>query len=165
MEIKNYKKGEIIFRQGDDAKTMFTVLWGRVGIFLDYGTGKEKKLAELEGEGFFGEMGLLDHEPRSATAVALAKDTRLLEFDEASLANIFQEKPAKVLMVMQGLSRRLRQLTHDYMEVCKTASELIGVEKAALTAENEVVQDLIDEAEKQSEHHNQLLSRGYFDYV
>lgn len=161
MEVRNYKKGEIIFRQGDDAKTMFTIFWGRVGIFLDYGTEHERLLTELECDGFFGEMGLIDHEPRSATAVSLAKDTRLLELDEASLANIFQEKPAKVLMVMQGLASRLRTLTRDYIAVCKTASELVGVEKESLTAEHQTVQELIEESERQSERHNRLLSRSY----
>ena len=44
MNTKNYKKGEIIFRQGDAAETMYDILWGSVGIYLGYGTDEEKKL-------------------------------------------------------------------------------------------------------------------------
>ena len=124
MDTRNYQKGDIIFRQGDTAESMFEILWGTVGIYADYGTPKEKKLAELGGgeSAFFGEMGLIDRAPRSATAVVLENRTKLREITEASLGSLFQENPGKVLHIIQHLSRRLRRLTNDYMEVCKTAA-------------------------------------------
>ena len=129
MDVKTYKKGDIIFRQGDPADSMYDILWGTVGIYIDYGTDKEQKLTELEGGAFFGEMGMIDHMPRSATAVVLEKGTQLQEITEEMLGELFKEKPAKVLAIMQQLSRRLRKLTGDYMKACKTAAGAVKMEE------------------------------------
>lgn len=129
MNTKTYKKGDIIFRQGDAAESMFDILWGAVGIYMDYGTDKERKLTELEGGAFFGEMGMIDHAPRSATAVVLEKGTQLQEIMDSELGELFREKPAKVLAIMQQLSHRLRKLTGDYMEACKTAAGAVKMEE------------------------------------
>ena len=71
MNVKSFKKGAVIFRQGDAGDCMYDIQFGRVGIFDHYGEPDEKKIAELFADQIFGEMGLLDHAPRSATAVAL----------------------------------------------------------------------------------------------
>ena len=47
MELK-VKKNEVIFRQGDPSDCMYRIEDGRVGIFLDYGTANQTKLAELK---------------------------------------------------------------------------------------------------------------------
>ena len=74
-EIRSFKPGEIIVRQGEPGDCMFCVQGGNVGVFYDYGSENEKKLAELTPGEFFGEMSLLDHAPRSATVVALQPHT------------------------------------------------------------------------------------------
>ena len=127
--MKTYNKGDIIFRQGDAAESMFDITWGRVGIYLDYGTEKEKLLTELGSGSTFGEMGMIDHDPRSATAVALEDRTQLAEITEDMLGALFQEQPAKVLRIMQQLSSRLRGLTGDYLEACKTADGIVKIEE------------------------------------
>ena len=76
-EIQTYKKGQVIFKEGDKADCMYDIRWGSVGIYANYGTKEEKLLTKLSTEEFFGEMGLIDDQPRSATAVALEKDTRV----------------------------------------------------------------------------------------
>ena len=77
MEFIRVRKDEVIFRQGESSRCMYRIQSGRVGIFLDYGGAREKRLTELDAGRYFGEMGLLDDEPRSATAVALTADTTL----------------------------------------------------------------------------------------
>lgn len=136
--MKTYKKGEIIFKQGDAAQSMFIVDFGSVGIYLDYGTNKEKKLAELYDEDSFGEMGMIDCEARSATAVALENGTVLSEVTQEKLGELFRKTPARVLMIMQQLSKRLRRLTIEYMNVCQTAAELTG--KAGNKSEQELIE-------------------------
>ena len=56
---------------------MYVIQKGCVSILLDYGGVNETKLTELGSGQYFGEMGLLDHSSRSATAVALQDDTIL----------------------------------------------------------------------------------------
>ena len=140
MNTQIYNKGDIIFRQGDAGESMYDIRWGSVGIYLDYGTEKEKKLTELGTDAFFGEMGMIDHAPRSATAVALEKGTQLREITEEKLGELFRENPAKVLMIMQQLSKQLRKLTNKYMESCKTASNLVKMEEKAAMDEQQLAE-------------------------
>ena len=124
-----YKKGEIIFREGDPGSSMYDILWGRVGVYTGYGTPEEKKLAELKEEDFFGEMGLLDGSPRSATVVSLSDDTRLNVITEGDFQEYFRAKPAKVFLIMQQLSQKLRKTTQDYLDVCRTVYDVVEEEK------------------------------------
>ena len=151
MDQMSYKKGDIIFRQGDSAETMFDILGGRVGIYLDYGTEREKKLAELKSSDFFGEMGLIDHAPRSATAVALENRTRVREITEDELGALFRERPAKVLLMMQQLSARLRALTDDYMDACRTAADVARMEEKPDAVSAEDAEDISDRAARFAE--------------
>ena len=96
MNKATFKKGEIIFRQGEPGNCMYDIHWGRVGVYAEYGTANEKKLAELYPGDFFGEMGLLEQSPRSATVVALEDSTQvsaIMESDFRSMRSCFQRMP------------------------------------------------------------------------
>lgn len=135
-DIRTYKKGEVIFEEGDKANCMYDIHYGTVGIYANYGTKQAKLLTTLLAEEFFGEMGLVDLEPRSATAVALEKGTRVEIITREDFASFFQERPGRVLMIMQHMSQRLRNLTKDYLEVCETVVEAVEAEKTG-KAKNE----------------------------
>ena len=118
MEIKSFRRGEIIFREGDAGDCMYDVYIGKVGVYKDYGTDRQKMLKDYYPDQYFGEMGLLDHAPRSATAVAL-EDTTIGVVTEEGFGEFFQKNPARILMVMQQLSRNLRKMNEEYVEVCR----------------------------------------------
>ncbi len=128
-DTKTYGRGTIILRQGEPGDCMYVVQSGRVGIFQDYGQPQEKKIAELMSGEYFGEMSLLDHEPRSATAVVLDSDTMLTTVTEETFLSFFKENPAKVLMLAQQMCHRLRRTTEDYVEACKTVYESVEADK------------------------------------
>ena len=113
MAERNYQKGEIIFREGDSGLSMFDIYWGKVGIYSGYGTEQERLLTELSDAQFFGEMGMLEQLPRSATAVALEDDTRVEEITEEEFAAYLSDKPMRVLMLLRQLSRRVRELSEE----------------------------------------------------
>ena len=122
MEKIQFKQGEVIFREGEFGSTMYEVLSGSVGIFVKYGTENEKKLTELDAGRIFGEMSVVEVYPRSATAVALS-DVTVEEVTAADVNAYFSGSPEKLLAIMRGQTRRLRELTDDYAEVCKTIAE------------------------------------------
>ena len=124
-----FNKGEVIFRQGDPGNCMYDIVWGSVGVYAEYGTPNEKKLAELRAGDFFGEMGLLEQSPRSATVVALENDTQVSAIMESDFRDYFEENPAKVFTIMQTLSQKLRRTTQDYLDVCRTVYETVEGEK------------------------------------
>ena len=129
MEIKTYKKGEILFRQGDPGDCLYDIQSGKVGVYAKYGTAEQKLLKTCYPDQYLGEMGLLDHAPRSATAVALEDGTSLTVITEESFGAFFEKDPARILMVMQQMSSDLRRRTNEYVRVCKEIQELSGKEE------------------------------------
>lgn len=122
--MKKFKKGEVVFKQGDSAACMYDVRWGSVGIYLNYKHSGEKQLSVVKTEEFFGEMGLIEGLPRSATAVALENDTQIEVITPDTFEVYFKDKPAKVLMIMQHMSQRLRALTGEYLDACRAVAEI-----------------------------------------
>ena len=126
---KRFNGSDVIFRQGDASDCMYDIMRGRVGIYMNYGASGEKLLTILKEDQFFGEMGLLDSAPRSATAVALDDETELRMVSAADFDAFMEEKPTKVVEIIQHLSSRLRELTNDYMDACKAVSEALEQEE------------------------------------
>ena len=122
LPVVEYSKGTIIFRQGEVGNYMYAVEAGSVGIYTNYGTSLEKKLTDLYANSFFGEMSLLDMEPRSATAVAEEDGTVVEIIRPEDLEKLFQSNPMEVDMILSHLSNRLRKLTKDYAKACEEAA-------------------------------------------
>lgn len=115
---RTYKKGEIIYREGDMDLSIYDILWGRVAVYVDYGTENERLLTEVGTEGFLGMVGFLESRPQNTTAVALEKTVvAIITMD--NFGKYFQARPAKVLSIMQYMSYRMRELTRGYLEACE----------------------------------------------
>ena len=69
MKRRNFATGEVIFSEGDDSHEAYLILSGRVEV-LKAAPGGPLCLAVLGGGDLLGEMGLLEDQPRSATARA-----------------------------------------------------------------------------------------------
>ena len=131
-ESVKFKKNEIIFREGEVGKTMYDIVSGTVGIYAAYGTEDQKLLTKLVPEDFFGEMGMIEELPRSATAVALEAVEAFVVTKE-NFKEYITEKPAKALTVLEYTSRRLRRLSYDYVEACAAIAEYVkALEDAAM---------------------------------
>ena len=159
MNTKVYNKGDIIFRQGDAGESMFDIRGGRVGIYLDYGTEQQKLLTELGSGSFFGEIGMIDHVPRSATAVALKDKTALLEITEDTLGELLRENSEKVFAIVRQLADRLRDLTKNYMEVCRTAASIKKIEERPKEADGKAIEEAKEKAARfeADAHHTEYV--------
>lgn len=127
--IESYQKNQVIFRAGSEGSCMYFLAAGEVGIFLNYGEAEEKLLTRLSEGSFFGEMGLLEKLPRSATAVSLSNDTEVDVISEKDLDRLIEKCPSRSFMLLQHLSGRLRGLTEDYMKACRTLAEVLEAEE------------------------------------
>ena len=121
---RNYTSDDVIFREGDAAGCMYVVTGGKVGVFADYGGARQKLLKEYTEGQYFGEMGLLEHAPRSAAAVALTDGTRLHVVTEENFGEFFNKDPGAILRIMRQMSLNLRRTNGDYMEVCREIQTL-----------------------------------------
>lgn len=126
MKEQNYKKGETVCWEGDPGNCMYLVRWGSVGAYLHYATSKQKQLATLRAGDYFGEMGLLDGAPRSATIVVLERGTILERIGEDEFAEFLQTNPAKVQDILEQLCHKLRLVTKDYLDVCKSLGNAVS---------------------------------------
>jgi len=98
---------EKIFSEDSCGDNLYVVLSGRVKIFTQSGI-KKKTLAYLEKGEFFGEMALLDMQPRSASSVA-AEACELFVIKKKDFQKLLASHPGISLQIMKTLCRRLRQ--------------------------------------------------------
>ncbi len=128
MKTENFSKGQVIFAENTLETCMYDIVSGAVAIVAGYDTVDEKELVVLEAGASFGEMGLIENLPRSATAVA-KKDTKLNIIEADEFNEYFKDKPAKVLSIIKNTSGRIRALTTEYVDACNCISEYCKCEE------------------------------------
>jgi len=100
--VREYKAGQIIFKEGEPATEFFVIQSGQVDI--QFGN---RLLGTLGDHDIFGEMALIDAAPRSATAVAKT-DVKIVPVGEKQFLFLVGRTPHFALNVMRTLARRLR---------------------------------------------------------
>ena len=96
--------GTVLTKAGESGDSFFFIIDGRVSVETQAGYGDP-----LQPGDFFGEMSLLDGEPRSATITAMT-DVRLLVVDRSHFWRLLNETPDLVRRMLAVLSRRVRRL-------------------------------------------------------
>jgi len=94
----------LVFSEGELGDALYIVAEGRVRVH-----NTERTLAEFGERECFGEMSVLDSEPRSASVSAM-KETMLLKIGREEFKDILSERPEISLGIMKVLSRRLREM-------------------------------------------------------
>ncbi len=107
-EALSFKAGDTIFREGDNALDLFVIKSGQVRIQIG-----NRNVAELTPESIFGEMALIDDEPRSATAIAVT-DVELVAVSEKQFLFLVSQTPYFALKVMRVLAQRLRNTNKTF---------------------------------------------------
>jgi len=123
---------EVIFTQGDYGDAMYVITEGSVRIHSGGRT-----LSVLEKAGVFGEMAILDPEPRSATATAQTV-TQLLRLSRASLTQLIATQPAVATGLLQNLCRQLRARTTVMVEDYHYLQQVAQLSAAASAVEGGV---------------------------
>ena len=110
-----YEKDAIVFMRGDPGDSLCGVVSGRVRISASLPTGKEVFLNIMEPGDSFGEIALLDGQPRTATATAMAR-TELIVFKREQFLALLSTEPQLAAHLIGLLCRRVRwtaQLMED----------------------------------------------------
>lgn len=107
--IQEYAAGDVIVKEGDPGDRFFVLIDGVVDIVKETKDGISHTLATLEGQGdFFGEMSIVDIQPRSATAKASEK-SQLVVFTNMALVELFDTYPEVLSVVALNIARVLSQ--------------------------------------------------------
>jgi CRP/FNR family cyclic AMP-dependent transcriptional regulator len=104
-DVRTVTAGETVFQEGDPGDVMYGVLEGTLDIIFE-----DQVLETVGPGGIFGEMALVDREPRCATVIAQT-DCKLVAISEHDFLFKVQHNPIFALFVMQVNAERLRRET------------------------------------------------------
>jgi CRP-like cAMP-binding protein len=123
--------GQVVFREGQRGEEMYVIEEGEVEIVKLHGP-VERTLSTLGAGDFFGEMSLLEGQPRLATARARS-DARLLPIDASTFDQMLRENPEITIRMMRRLSQRLRRYEEEEARAGSLAQQVLGgVDRADL---------------------------------
>jgi len=112
--VKRFPSGTFLFHEGDPGNEMYVVLEGKVMISKYIPGGGEEALAILDRGDFFGEMSLIDGQPRSADAKAYQGALTVVAFDELTIKEVQSVDPRAAVDFIRLLCRlmckRLREI-------------------------------------------------------
>lgn len=105
---RSVPRGRTVFAAGEATTSFYMILSGRTKVQMSDSDGKEVILAVLGPGEYFGEMGLIDDQPRSATIVTL-EPCEFLTLNREDFRACIAEVSEMAMLIMRGLVRRLRE--------------------------------------------------------
>ncbi|MGP0629713.1 EAL domain-containing protein [Nitrospina sp. 32_T5] len=115
----------VLFEKGDTGKSMYILLEGEVLIYIE-----KKNLATLKPGAYFGEMSMIESQPRTASAKTLMPST-LIEINEELFESYFANQPRALMAMMRNLSARSRKISSDLAASLPSMDEDSGVDPIA----------------------------------
>ena len=125
MSYKAYTNGEYIFREGESAAYAYVIKSG-VGEIVKNSASGVQVLAELTTPSIFGEMALIDGNPRSAGARA-KESSVVTEVTAAAFSSYLSKNPEAAIRIMKNISENLRssnQLVAKYERAVVNSTDL-----------------------------------------
>jgi signal transduction histidine kinase len=118
-----YHSGQSVFQQGDPGDALYLVKSGWIQIAIHTEAGERLALSRIFPGEIFGEMAVLDAEPRSATATA-AEEAEVYRFSRPELIELLGASPSIALAVMRAISLRLRDFNSRYVRTVITTERM-----------------------------------------
>ena len=120
MEGYSLRDGNILFEEGEDDPYLVVIASGEIDILKLDSTQNSQLVTTLREGRVFGEMSLLDGEPRSATAIARG-ETMIYVLTKARFLIFQKEEPETALSITlkmaKAISQKLRQTTGQWVEL------------------------------------------------
>lgn len=111
--VHNYPKDRVIVNKGDEANALYVLIEGELAVYLaDAEEGREIILNTLKPGDYFGELGLLGEEQRTASVKALSP-AKVASIDRAALLEFIAERPGFALDMIRNLVKRVTALSES----------------------------------------------------
>lgn len=107
MEELSFPAKHTIVKQGDEGRSLYVLATGKVRVHIG-----EREIIKLKKEDCFGEMAVLDAEPRSASVTTL-EPCNCLMLTQQQLYEAIDETPGIAVNIIRLLSRRIRELNQQ----------------------------------------------------
>jgi|GEM_PF-1014317 len=139
LKEKRYEKGEVVCSEREPGDSCFFVVFGRIGVYKELLDGRNELLAHMKSGNVFGQISLIDGQPRSATCIS-AERSLLLELSKESFDRLFDAGESFAFRLQELFSKAMvRQLR-------EADDKLSSMVKKARTMEidlNEVFLDMV----------------------
>lgn len=103
-----FRRGEVIFREGEPAERLFLIDMGRVKLTIASPAGQELLIAVLGRGQIFGELAVIDRGPRAMNARAM-EESRVYALDSDVFWTMLENRPALARRLLELMARRLRR--------------------------------------------------------
>lgn len=135
----SFKKGQVIFAEGEASSYLYIVVKGEVRVFKE-NSGKLMPITIVGPQDFIGELSMFNDEPRSATAIA-TQDTELMIIKKSDIRKVLRSCPEWVTNIMVTISDRLRSTVevlreHRIVDDMKSDSDQLGPQELKDLKEN-----------------------------
>ena len=107
VQHRSYPRGSFILRAGEETDALYIILSGRAKVLIPDEEGHEVILTVMGPQEFFGEMGLLDDLPRSASVETL-ETCEMLRLSKAGFTNVLKDNFELAMLIIRNLVRRMR---------------------------------------------------------
>jgi CRP/FNR family transcriptional regulator, cyclic AMP receptor protein len=108
VQHRRFPRGSYVMRAGEETDALYIILAGRAKVLIPDDDGNEVILSVIGPNEFFGEMGLLDDQPRSAS-VETMEPCEMLRITRGAFLNCLKENFDACLIVIRNLVKRLRE--------------------------------------------------------
>jgi CRP/FNR family cyclic AMP-dependent transcriptional regulator len=105
---KNYSKNAVVLTEGEVGDSLYMIMSGKVKVFIGDEEGREIILKILGPGAFFGEMSMIDKQPRSASVTTI-EASNFLVLAHAAFERCVEQQPRIANVVMQCLAQRVRE--------------------------------------------------------
>lgn len=107
-QFRKYPRGTYIVRAGEETDALYIILSGRVKVLIPNEEGREVILTTMGPNEFFGEMGMLDDQPRSASVEAV-EPCEMLRISKAGFMETLRNNFDAAMLIIRNLVRHLRE--------------------------------------------------------
>ena len=107
VQHRSYARNVYVMQAGDETDSIYVVLSGKAKVLINDEQGREVILGYMGAQDFFGEMGILDDQPRSASVYTL-EACEMLRLSKDGFMSCLKENAEVAMLVIRNLVRRLR---------------------------------------------------------
>lgn len=122
---RQYEAGQVVFHEGDPGDGVYVVKSGEVEIAGTLNRDKGRVFSQIAPGGLFGEMAVIEHRPRSASAIAVKAST-IYFIPRGEMLAFIERSPGLAMSLLQMISHRLREFNRLFM------SEIVQAEQLAV---------------------------------
>ena len=112
----SYVKNSIVIAEGDYSDSLYILRQGKIRIYISDNSGREMLLNELGAGDYFGDLSLIDQEPRSASAIT-ACDCEVSVIKSEDFMQCLHDNPEMAVSLLQVLAKRLRAATNSQRQL------------------------------------------------